>query len=314
MSAATCSSTLAHLAEYSGLVDTLTKKLLDGDEDAAAGVLERIVAVDTSLQQSASVLLDERAQSGRAASLAASASERRSELLQLATKLQRTEAQLGTLAARARETLATTDESLRVGRKVSAAALVEYAERVSYSNAAPVGTTALDTAAKDGFRGGWGTPAPQQHMMAVSRFGELARRGGGDGGGGADANPGTDAALGAAEDEGSGAAGEAPTEAWRPGMPIPAPPAGWQPGMPIPGPPPDWKPGMPIPGPPPDWKPGMPIPGPPPDWKPGMPLPGPPPSAKPIGAGQAGKVAAAPAPKAAAASVKLGLADDSDDD
>ena len=43
----------------------------------------------------------------------------------------------------AREALATTDESTRRGRKVSAAALIEYAERVSYSNAAPILTLTL---------------------------------------------------------------------------------------------------------------------------------------------------------------------------
>ena len=57
------------------------------------------------------------------------------------------------------------DEHQKSGRAVTAAALVQYAERVSYSNAAPIGTAALETAAKDGFRGGWGTPAPQQHKI-----------------------------------------------------------------------------------------------------------------------------------------------------
>ena len=178
MSRASCAATLGHLAEYRGIVDTLTKLL---DDEAAAdvpAVLERLAAVDTRLQQSASALLDERAQRERTAALSERAAERRTELLQLASKLQRTEAQLSTLAAQARggrpragrsasaratetaaagaagalgaahtkhrplallthnqarETLATTDESARCGRKVSAAALIEYAERVSYS-------------------------------------------------------------------------------------------------------------------------------------------------------------------------------------
>ena len=100
---------------------------------------------------------------------------------------------------------------------------------MSYSNAAPVGAAALETAAKDGFRGGWGTPAPQQHMLAVSRFSELTRRaaaGGAGGVGGAEAG-----ARG-----GAAAAQEAPAvpaEAWVPGMPIPGPPADWKPGMPV---------------------------------------------------------------------------------
>ena len=289
MSRASCATTLGHLAEYRGIVDALTKLL---DDEAAAdvpAVLERLAAVDTHLQQSASRLLDERAQRERTVALSESAGERRTELLQLASKLQRTETQLSTLAAQAREALEATDESHRLGRKVSAAALIEYAERVSYSNAAPVGAAALETAAKDGFRGGWGTPAPQQHMLAVSRFCELTRR----------------AAAGgpaASAQDGAAAAAHAPaalSDTWTPGLPIPGPPADWKPGMPVPGPPPGWKPGMPVPGPPVDWKPGMPIPG-------------------LAGAGRANG-APAPAPGATAnvpggTSVKLGLADSDDDE
>ena len=103
MSRASCATTLGHLAEYRGIVDTLTKLL---DDEAAAdvpAVLERLAAVDTRLQQSASKLLDERAQCERTAALSERAGERRTELLQLATKLQRTEAHLSTLAAQARQ-------------------------------------------------------------------------------------------------------------------------------------------------------------------------------------------------------------------
>jgi DNA-binding FrmR family transcriptional regulator len=102
MSRASCAATLGHLAEYRGIVDTLTKLL---DDEAAAdvpAVLERLAAVDTRLQQSASKLLDERAQRERTAALSELAGERRTELLQLASKLQRTEAHLSTLAAQAR--------------------------------------------------------------------------------------------------------------------------------------------------------------------------------------------------------------------
>ena len=105
MSRASCATTLGHLAEYRGIVDTLTKLL---DDEAAAdvpAVLERLAAVDTRLQQSASKLLDERAQCERTAALSERAGERRTELLQLATKLQRTEAHLSTLAAQARQAL-----------------------------------------------------------------------------------------------------------------------------------------------------------------------------------------------------------------
>lgn len=165
------------IREYRGLVDTLTTSLQTGDEEAVPTVLERIVAVDTSLQQKAGVLLAARAQRERTAVLSKRAAERRAELLQLASKLQRTETGLNVVAARARAALSSADEAQRLdGRAVSAEALVHYAERVSYSNAAPFGEVAMTSAAKDGFRGGWGTPAPQQHMLAVSRFVEISRR------------------------------------------------------------------------------------------------------------------------------------------
>ena len=64
MSRASCAATLGHLAEYRGIVDTLTKLL---DDEAAAdvpAVLERLAAVDTRLQQSASKLLNERRREG----------------------------------------------------------------------------------------------------------------------------------------------------------------------------------------------------------------------------------------------------------
>ena len=101
MSRASCAATLGHLAEYRGIVDTLTKLL---DDEAAAdvpAVLERLAAVDTRLQQSASKLLNERAQLERTAALSERAAERRTELLQLASTLQRSEAHLSTLAAQA---------------------------------------------------------------------------------------------------------------------------------------------------------------------------------------------------------------------
>ena len=101
MSKASCAATLGHLAEYRGIVDTLTKLL---DDEAAAdvpAVLERLAAVDTRLQQSASKLLNERAQLERTAALSERAAERRTELLQLASTLQRSEAHLSTLAAQA---------------------------------------------------------------------------------------------------------------------------------------------------------------------------------------------------------------------
>ena len=77
MSRASCAATLGHLAEYRGIVDTLTKLL---DDEAAAdvpAVLERLAAVDTRLQQSASKLLNERAQLERTAALSERAAERR---------------------------------------------------------------------------------------------------------------------------------------------------------------------------------------------------------------------------------------------
>ena len=54
--------------------------------------------------------------------------------------------------------------------------VVQLAEQVSYSNAAPSGEHALGVASQDGFRRGWGTPAPQQHMLVASAFADLKRQ------------------------------------------------------------------------------------------------------------------------------------------
>ena len=289
------------LREYRGLVDTLTTNLQTGDDEAVPAVLERIVAVDTSLQQKAGELLAKRAQRERAAVLSKRAAERRAELLQLASKLQRTETGLGVVAARAREALSSANEAQRHdGRAVSAEAIVQYAERVSYSNAAPFGELAMASAAKDGFRGGWGTPAPQQHMLAVSRFAEISRRVAASDDQAPQVSP-PPANAGAPEPSSGG-----PVPGWKPGDPIPAPPAGWKPGDPIPAPPSGWKPGDPIPAPPAGWKPGDPIPAPPIGWKSGDPIPS-------LGAGQIKPETSAPA-KPKATTHKLGLAESDDED
>lgn len=69
---------------------------------------------------------------------------------------------------RAREALAVADEGQ--ARHVPVATIIEYAERVSYSNAAPCGQVAFAGAERNMFYQGWGTPSPQQHMVAASRF------------------------------------------------------------------------------------------------------------------------------------------------
>ena len=104
------------------------------------------------------------------------AEQRQTSLLGHATRMQGVEADLASVLERSHEALARADAATVSSRKVSVAQLMDYAERVSYSNAAPVGAVAMAAGSKDGFRGGWGTPMPQQHMLAVSRFAAMNRQ------------------------------------------------------------------------------------------------------------------------------------------
>jgi hypothetical protein len=104
------------------------------------------------------------------ASSESGAAARRESLHKLATRMLSDVVELDELISEARRALERADAARVSTRHVSPAAIVEYAERVSYSSAAPLGAAAFEGARRQGWYQGWGTPAPQQHMLANAHF------------------------------------------------------------------------------------------------------------------------------------------------
>ena len=149
--------------------------ILDACEDlhaagAASHCLSRVLEADGAVQAAADSLLRERDTRKRAAALMHSAAEVQDALMSLATRMHTAQGRLAGAVASARGALAAADEARASGRNLDVAAIMEYSERVSYSNAAPCGPTAFSGAERNTFYQGWGTPTPQQHMVAASRF------------------------------------------------------------------------------------------------------------------------------------------------
>lgn len=165
------------MRQYRALVDQLYEGLrAPGAALSPLALTSRIISTDEHLHASLALLLEKKQRHERAEKLRKRAEEKQTALLVLATRMQKAEASLASLIDRARESIERADQAASSGRSPTVAQIVAFAERVSYSNAAPCGSSALAIAAKDGFRGGWGTPAPQQHMLALSRFVTMQRR------------------------------------------------------------------------------------------------------------------------------------------
>ena len=138
--------------------------------DASGEPLRRVLEADAALQTSVAAMLRERDDRAQSAALMDGAAHAQKSLLRRATRMQSAQLELSTSISRARSALTAADEAQASGRHVPAATLLEYAERVSYSNAAQCGSVAFQGAERNGFYQGWGTPTPQQHMVAASRF------------------------------------------------------------------------------------------------------------------------------------------------
>ena len=106
---------------------------------------------DTQLQSTVTRLLAERERRARGASLMQSAEAAQAALLALASRMHAAERRLTGTIERAHETLAEADERSASGRSKPVATLIEYAERVSYSNAAPCGEVAFAGAERNMF-------------------------------------------------------------------------------------------------------------------------------------------------------------------
>ena len=133
-------------------------------------LLKRVLEEDAALQSSAASMLQTRDNHAKSARLMQGAVDVQGELLQRAASMQAAQLELAGTIERSRQALASADKGQASGRHVTVATLVEYAERVSYSNAAPSGHAAFSGAGRQLFYQGWGTPTPQQHMVAASRF------------------------------------------------------------------------------------------------------------------------------------------------
>ena len=157
----------------------MTTALLDACQDLHASyehgstsseLIARVFAADAQLQSEVAALLRERDKQAQAKRLMQGAHEAHTRLLRLATRMQAAQVRLAGSIERSRQALAAADEAQASGRHVPLSTMIEYAERVSYSNAAPCGPTAFAGAGRNMFYHGWGTPAPLQHMAAASRF------------------------------------------------------------------------------------------------------------------------------------------------
>lgn len=164
---------LVDLQKYRQLSENLFAALRTGRPEAQA-LVEELVDVEDRMHGAVGMLLAEHEQSFRASQAEGAAAERLTALLRLATQRQRAEARLEAAIKSSHEALAATASD--VNRPLSVPQVVACAEQVSYSTAAPCGQNVLDSAAKGGFRGGWGTPAPQQHMVRASVFAALHRQ------------------------------------------------------------------------------------------------------------------------------------------
>ena len=146
---------------------------------ASGPELKRVLDADAQLQAAATAALKQRERNVRAKTLMQSAEAAQSALLRLAKRMHAVDGQLAAAREQASAALAAADEASAANRQASVSTLIEYAERVSYSNAAPCGTNAFDGAARSNFFHGWGRPSPQQHMIAASSFARPANLAGG---------------------------------------------------------------------------------------------------------------------------------------
>ena len=144
-------SALDTIHNYQSTVDELITALKSPESSGSPSVLsivERLAQTDERLQSPAAALLAARDERERAAALEEAAEERQVYLLELAAEMQRAESELAAVGERAREVLERADASREPGRDAGTKAVIAYAERISWSNAAPVGDVAWTVGAR----------------------------------------------------------------------------------------------------------------------------------------------------------------------
>lgn len=173
------------LPTFLALAEEIHAELGDGGsvsgEQGARGAetsakLKRLLETDAQLQEVAASLLQERDKQAKTRKLLDKADTCRGSLLQLAGRMRSAEARLSEAIDRARDALSAADATGSSSDRSQATpdVIIELAERVSYSNAAPCSQVAFmagggGPGAQEFFEG-WGMPAPQPHMLKKSRF------------------------------------------------------------------------------------------------------------------------------------------------
>jgi len=161
-----CATLVSFLAATEELHASLSRA--DGQGSSSAFAIERVLSCSTELHAGVMAAFHERDARRRCGKLHARAAVRQSELLALAHSMRTADVRLDCVVRRSRDALADADASAASARHVPPTMIVECAERVSYSNAAPCGDAAFEGARRHGWYHGWGSPAPQQHMLANS--------------------------------------------------------------------------------------------------------------------------------------------------
>ena len=132
---------------------------------------QRLLSQSAALQSAVNAAFEERDRRRLAAHLRTKASDRQADLVALAERMHDADVTLGDVLRRSRDALSAAQAASASARSaVPVATVVQYAERVSYSNAAPCGDVAFEGARRQGWYHGWGAPAPQQHLLANSSF------------------------------------------------------------------------------------------------------------------------------------------------
>ena len=172
-------STLDTIHNYQSTVDELITALKSPESSGSPSVLsivERLAQTDERLQSPPACAA---ARDATAASARRRSRRRRKAagyLLELAAEMQRAESSSRRSASAAREVLERADASREPGRDAG----IEGGDRVRRAHQlverGAGRRRGVDGGSKEGFRRGWGTPAPQQHMLAASRSAEIGKR------------------------------------------------------------------------------------------------------------------------------------------
>ena len=161
------------LGTFLAAAEGLHGRLPDGSSAAGSSARESIDDVlhcSAEVQAAIARAFKERDGRRHAARLREKAAARQNGLLALAQRMHLADGALTDVLQRSRDALAAAEASASSTRHAPMATIIEYAERVSYSNAAPCGDVAFEGAQRQGWYHGWGAYAPQQHMLAQSSF------------------------------------------------------------------------------------------------------------------------------------------------